>query len=127
MTYFNKSSFQFLFLNLVHKKDINKLKNNWNTTTRSIVKKSIVVNDTDMISVQPAKSGIFEPLVKVGDTVKEGTPLANIVGSYEGEVLETLYAPVEGTIFFITIFLTFNHENRNVWSSLSQNVNEVIS
>ena len=56
-------------------------------------KKSTVVNDTDMVSVQTAKSGIFEPLVKVGDTVREGTPLANIVHPYDGEILETLFAP----------------------------------
>ena len=62
---------------------------------------SKVVYDTDMISVQTAKSGIFEPLVKVGDDVKEGTPLANIVHPYEGEIMETLYAPIESKVFFM--------------------------
>lgn len=65
------------------------------------VKESIIVSDTDMISVRTAKSGIFEPLVKVGETVSEGTPLANIVYPYEGKIMETLYAPVEGKIFFM--------------------------
>ncbi len=64
-------------------------------------KESKVVMDTDMISVQTAKSGIFEPLVKVGEEVREGTPLANIVHPYEGEIMETLYAPVDGKIFFM--------------------------
>lgn len=58
-------------------------------------------DDTELISVRTAKSGFYEPLVKAGDKVEAGTPLANIVGPYEGDVLETLYAPIEGTIFFI--------------------------
>lgn len=64
-------------------------------------KKSTVVLDTDMISVRTAKSGIFEPLVNVGENVSEGTPLANIVHPYEGRIMETLYAPVGGKIFFM--------------------------
>ena len=63
--------------------------------------KSIVVYDTEMVSVQTAKSGIFEPLVKVGDEVQEGTPLANIVHPYEGEIMETLYAPADSKVFFM--------------------------
>lgn len=64
-------------------------------------KTSILVRDTDMTSVQTAKSGIFEPLVKVGQTVAEGTPLANIIHPYEGEIMEILYAPKDGRIFFM--------------------------
>lgn len=62
---------------------------------------SVVVEDTQMISVQTAKSGIFEPLVKVGESVKEGTPLANIVHPYDGEIMETLYAPLDAKVFFM--------------------------
>lgn len=64
-------------------------------------KNSEVILDTDMISVQTAESGIFEPLVKAGDTVEEGTPLAHIVDSYDGEIQETLYAPVKSRVFFV--------------------------
>lgn len=64
-------------------------------------KSSRIVNDTEMISVQTAKSGIFEPLVKVGDQVLEGTPLANIVHPYEGDVMETLYSPTDAKVFFM--------------------------
>lgn len=64
-------------------------------------KDSKVIVDTEMVSVQTAKSGIFEPLVKAGDTVEEGTPLAHIENSYDGEILETLYAPVKAKVFFI--------------------------
>lgn len=62
---------------------------------------SIVVEDVQMTSVQTAKSGIFEPLVKVGEDVLEGTPLANIVHPYDGEIMETLYAPIESKVFFM--------------------------
>ncbi len=62
---------------------------------------SIVISDKELISVRTAKSGIFEPLVKVGDSVDEGTPLAEIINPYDGSVMETLYAPRIGTLFFM--------------------------
>lgn len=64
-------------------------------------KKTKIIEDTDLISVRTAKSGFYEPLVKAGDKVEAGTPLADIINPYDGDILETLYAPVEGTIFFI--------------------------
>ncbi len=63
--------------------------------------RSKVVNDADLISIRTAKSGIFVPMVKAGDTVKAGQPLANILEPYEGDVLETLYAPLPMTAFFV--------------------------
>lgn len=65
------------------------------------VKKVRTVDDLELVSVRTAKSGFYEPLVKAGDRVEQGTPLANIIDSYEGDVLETLYSPVDGVIFFI--------------------------
>lgn len=62
---------------------------------------SRVVEDVDMVSVQTAKSGLFEAMVKAGEHVEEGQPLANIVHPYDGEIMETLYAPVGGTVFFM--------------------------
>ena len=62
---------------------------------------SIVISDKELISVRTAKSGIFEPLVKVGDSVDEGTPLAEIINPYDGSVMETFYAPRRGTLFFM--------------------------
>lgn len=64
-------------------------------------KVSTVIRDSEMTSVRTAKSGIFEPLVKVGDDVSEGTPLANIVHPYDGEIMETLYAPMDSKVFFM--------------------------
>jgi hypothetical protein len=67
----------------------------------SLKKESKVIIDTDMVSVRTAKSGIFDPLVKVGEVVEEGTPLANIIHPYEGTVMETLYAPIDSRVFFM--------------------------
>lgn len=62
---------------------------------------SKIVRDTEMISVKTAKSGIFEPLVKAGEKVEAGQPLANIINPYEGDILETLYAPSRRVAFFV--------------------------
>ena len=59
-----------------------------------------VLKDKEMISVRTAKSGIFEALVKTGEAVDVGQPLANIMDPYEGENLETLYSPAQGVVFF---------------------------
>ena len=59
------------------------------------------IQDTDFISVRTAKSGLFEPLVKAGERVNAGKPLAHIIDPYEGFLTETLYAPVNGVVFFI--------------------------
>ena len=60
-----------------------------------------IIQDSELISVRTAKSGFFEALVKAGEKVEAGKPLANILNPYEGTILETLYAPLEGTVFFI--------------------------
>ena len=62
---------------------------------------SRVIDDTELISVQTAKSGLFDACVKAGDHIEEGTVLANIIHPYDGEIMETLYAPVSGIVFFI--------------------------
>lgn len=62
---------------------------------------SLVVEDSDMVNVRTAKSGIFEGIVHPGAFVTVGTPLANIYHPYNGEILETLYAPTSGKIFFM--------------------------
>ncbi len=60
-----------------------------------------VVVDTELLSVRTSESGIFEPLVKAGETVTTGQPLANILHPYESELIETLYAPLDSKVFFI--------------------------
>ncbi|MCM1499914.1 MAG: M14 family metallopeptidase [Clostridium sp.] len=62
---------------------------------------SKIVHDENMILIKTAKSGIFEPMVKAGQEVRTGQPLANILNPYEGDILETLYAPSNRVVFFI--------------------------
>ena len=62
---------------------------------------SMVVYDDDMICIKTAKSGIFEPMVKAGEEVSVGQPLANILNPYEGNIIETLYAPFDRVAFFV--------------------------
>ncbi len=62
---------------------------------------SVIISDKELISVRTAKSGIFEPLAMVGEHILEGTPLAEIIDPYDGTVMETLYAPCEGNLFFM--------------------------
>lgn len=63
--------------------------------------RSKVVHDEEMFLIKTAKSGIFEPLVKAGEEVEAGQPLANILDPYEGSILETLYSPSNRVAFFV--------------------------
>lgn len=62
---------------------------------------SLVVDDTDLVSVRTKRAGIFESRVKVGEEVTQGQVLAEVVDPYEGEVIDTLKAPVDGNVFFM--------------------------
>ena len=66
-----------------------------------VLTESKVITDTELVSVRTSESGVFEPLIKAGEDVRVGQPLANIIHPYESELIETLYAPVDGRIFFI--------------------------
>lgn len=50
-----------------------------------------------LLEVRSSVTGIFYPLVKVGDAVVSGQAVGR-VENYFGELLETLYAPVAGTV-----------------------------
>lgn len=61
---------------------------------------SMVVEDTALVPVRTKVAGIFEAMVKVGDEVVKGQPLARVIDTYEGEILETLVSPIDGVVFF---------------------------
>ena len=58
------------------------------------------VLDTELISVSTEKSGIYESLVKAGSRVAMGQPMAYIIHPHEGDIMEALYAPTDGIVFF---------------------------
>lgn len=61
---------------------------------------SLVVEDTDMVSVRTKAAGIFESMVKVGEEVGKGQLLAQILDPYESEVIQEMFSPVAGLVFF---------------------------
>ncbi|MCM1387150.1 MAG: M14 family metallopeptidase [Bacillus sp. (in: Bacteria)] len=61
---------------------------------------SLVVEDIDMVPVRTKSAGIFESRVTVGEEIGKGQLLAQILDPYEGEVMQELFSPVDGLVFF---------------------------
>ena len=61
---------------------------------------SQVVEDVDLVSVRVKTAGFFRCITPVGKEVHKGELMAEVVDPYEGTVKETVYAPVDGTVFF---------------------------
>lgn len=77
--------------------------------SEGIVKESIniepasasrVFADRELLAVRPKKSGIFRSLTEVNKEVTQGQLLAYILDTGEGEIIEELYAPASGIVFF---------------------------
>ena len=61
---------------------------------------SEVIHDTNLLDIQSTTAGILKRDVKVDDDVFQGQQLAQIVHPYTGDLLETVYSPADGKIFF---------------------------
>lgn len=61
---------------------------------------SRVFMDRELLSVRPKCSGIYKSIVNVQDKVVKGQILAYVFDACEGDVLEELKAPADGTVFF---------------------------
>ncbi len=64
-------------------------------------RESIIVQENDIFNIKTPRAGLFQALVTVGESVKSGQPMANIIDPYEGEVLEVLISSKDGSVFFI--------------------------
>ena len=53
-----------------------------------------------LVPVPTTTGGVFCPLVKLGDVVREGIEIARIVDPLRATLRETLYAPSEGVVFY---------------------------
>lgn len=62
---------------------------------------SKIVEKNDIVTVRNDKSGFLDSFVKPGEHVRKGQVLAEIIHSYEGEVISELKSPVDGTILFV--------------------------
>lgn len=60
-----------------------------------------VVSDREFLSVRPKTAGLFQAAVGVRQQVKKGQLLARILDTCVGDVIEELYAPADGVIFFL--------------------------
>lgn len=67
----------------------------------TVERESIVVEEEGLFNIKTPKAGLFVPLVKVGERIGAGQPLAQIINPYEGEVIETLASNRAGRVFFI--------------------------
>lgn len=61
---------------------------------------STVIGEEELASVRTASGGIYRRLCHLGDEVRMGTPLSEIVHPYEGNVISTVLSPTEGIVFF---------------------------
>ncbi len=61
---------------------------------------SHVLHARDLSDVHAGRAGIFRGLVRPGDDVRYGRPLAEIIDPQEGTVRETVIAPTDGIVFF---------------------------
>lgn len=61
---------------------------------------SQTVEDMELVTVRVKKAGFFDCKVKVGQEVMKGELLAEVVHPYEGMVVEQIFAPEDGIVFF---------------------------
>lgn len=61
---------------------------------------SKVVSTEKMVTVRNRTAGFFEAKVRPGEYVHEGQPLACIVDCFEGNIVENICTPKDGTILF---------------------------
>lgn len=59
-----------------------------------------VIQEEELTSVRTGAGGIYRRLCRPGDEVQMGTPLAEILHPYEGNVVMTVLSPTEGIVFF---------------------------
>lgn len=61
---------------------------------------SHIIMEDDLTDVYVEKGGIFRGLVKPGEYVRYGYPIAEIRDPYEGFIKEAIIAPTSGIVFF---------------------------
>lgn len=61
---------------------------------------SVIIEDTQLITVKSNAAGIFRRVVDVNQHITTGTLMAEILDSYTGEVKSVVKSPCNGTLFF---------------------------
>lgn len=70
----------------------------WTGSTKP-VKEPIVSSDRAVGYLNASHPGIYVPKVQIGDMVEEGDVLGEILSPLDGEVVETVKAPIPGLVF----------------------------
>lgn len=60
----------------------------------------LIIDEDDMMNVKSTAAGIYRRTCDVGDEVRQGDVLAQIIHPYEGTVTAEIKAPMDGIIFF---------------------------
>lgn len=63
---------------------------------------SLVIQEEDLFNIKASHAGIIQHMKKVGEMVREGETIANIIDTYNGSVLEEVKATRNGILFFAT-------------------------
>ena len=64
--------------------------------------KSILLPESNLIDLRTKRAaGFLTSTVRVGDRVRKGQKLAQVLDAFDTHVLETLQAPVDGRVFFM--------------------------
>ncbi|MCQ2111449.1 MAG: M14 family metallopeptidase [Bacteroidaceae bacterium] len=66
----------------------------------SLAYESLVIDDAELVKINAPAAGILQNLVKAGDTVVAGQPLARIIDPYENTTLAQVDAPRDGVVFY---------------------------
>lgn len=61
---------------------------------------SKIVSTDDIATVRAVRAGFFDSFVSVGEIVQKGQLLAEIIDSFEGDIIERVVSPIDGTILF---------------------------
>jgi predicted deacylase len=61
---------------------------------------SHVLHEEDLADVFAQRAGIFKPIVEVGEDVKYGAKMAEILDPFDGTVREEIVASTDGIVFF---------------------------
>ena len=64
--------------------------------------KTIPLAESDLVDLRTKRSaGFLITTVRVGDRVRKGQKLAQVLDAFDTHVLETLQSPVNGRVFFM--------------------------
>lgn len=59
-----------------------------------------IIDEDDMMNVKSTDAGIYRQLCNVGDEVRQGEVMAQIIHPYEGTVISEITSPTDGVVFF---------------------------